>query len=174
MTLSGLSYGAINYPFTKVFTGQWSATYGDAMQTIYKRANYNASKWNSLPFAESYKYDDVEQIMTAYATLLAAGKIPALKRGISEADNNKIVSEVAKQAGRREDLTRVVLYEAYWAAYGTPVAIPESMLLDPEKLQGEDTSGIDDLMKSLKWIAIIGLGAFALSSLVQLRNSIQK
>lgn len=170
-TLSGLAYGAIHYPFTKVAVGTYSATYADALNIIYKRANYNASKWNTLPFAESYKYDDIEQIMESYAALVAEKKIPVLVRNTSNDNLNTIVKQVALKSGRREDLVRVVLYEAYWAAYGNPVAIPESMLTAPMDLKEEDTSAALKMFDTVKWIAILGIGAFALSQIVQLKKA---
>lgn len=170
--LQGLSYGVFTYPISKVTSGKWSATFGDAVSVIYKRANFNANPvLNTLPGFEDYKYDDVEQIIIAYANLVIAGQIPKLEKNVTEANHKKIVQAVQKQSGRSEKLVRVVLYEAYWAAYGNKPQIPELLLTDPKKLMEEETSGLPDMLESIKLVAILGISAYALAQIVKLKQS---
>lgn len=169
--LSGLSYGMFTYGSTKWATGEFSKVYADAIATIYKRANYNANPIkNSIPGFEDYSYDDVEMIMEAYRVLLNEKAIPALTKNISADAHKKIVEAVRLKSGRSEDLVRVVLNEAYWAAYGKPSAIPEGVLLNPEGIKNEDNSDLLNILSTLKWVAIVGVGAFALSQVVRLKE----
>lgn len=175
--LASLEYGAFAYPYSKVLFGDWSKTYGDAIRTIYERANYNATWKNVLPFQSDYAYDDVEQIMETYAALVIDKKIPPLVKNVTEEDHNTIVKTVTKESGRREDLVRVVLYEAYWAAYGKGANIPVGMLTIPDKIKSEKTSQdpLDtDLWQTLKFLGILGAGAFVFSRYVSLKEITSK
>ena len=87
-------------------------------------------------------------------------------------DQEKVIKWLVEKTGLPENFVRVVMYEAYYAVYGSPQDIPDTRFItDPYAMKIDKEKSVFDQAKDnlgsaldwIKWIAIIGVGAYALS-----------
>jgi hypothetical protein len=171
--LSGLAYGAITAPWGKWLKMEVTIAYGNAAEQVYKRVNYNANAWkNSLPGFEDYSIDAVDAILSAYAVGVHEKQIPVYKDDGDTNDKKTVYDYITQKTGYTNDLVRAVMYEAYWSVYGKNPVNPPAFILQPYEFMTKSDSIFDALRKEtsdtlniVKWLAIIGIGAYALSQL---------
>lgn len=128
-----LAYGFYLSTFWGMLTGRYSREYAEAITTVYERADYNASKWNILPFRSTYRLQDVETVMNVYGNLAADGKIPEYddrdSKGQNTANKALIISTVAQASSQQPTFVALVLYELFWATQDR--SIPSGCFLRP-------------------------------------------
>lgn len=179
--LNGLAREIFDFPWGKWIAGDYSWEYGNAIQEVSRRANYNANKTGfHIPGFSTYATDDVEQIINAYGNSVLDGTIPEYNDRGSAAEKNLIYDVVAQRSNMNRDLVRVVLFELYWAVEGTPPTLLNDMVLRPKKFNDNQEAGhqgtpktarggesfwdnLRDNGKTLITLAIIGAGAYVLT-----------
>lgn len=164
-----LSSKLFQWPLAKWNSKQYSYPYADGIWRVYQRANYNAGWTGAVPGLEVYPIESVEAIINAYADGVQNKDIPTYK---DSQNQEKVIKWLVQKTGFPENLVRVVMYEAYYAVYGSPQDIGDARFItDPMSLKMDmNASAWDqakesttDLLTWVKWLAIIGVGAYALS-----------